>query len=359
MVVSGAVRTGFVLAVIAVMTYCSAPALAQQSELPANSDVFSEFIPDDAEVTLVIDGRTQKPEGDDDHPGLNFTEGPSWIDGTLYFSNIDFRGGPGNSGIVAMNPDGSYRYVTFGAMLSNGTIPLGNGNLAVCNMFGHQIVEMTTDGEVVRVIAEKMSDGSRIDGPNDLVIDSKGGIYFTDPQYTPGIEHMQPGPTVNYVRPDGKVIRVIEDGEFPFPNGVLLSPDGKTLYVCNTNSNPRFEDDPENFIIAYTVQDDGTLTDKRRFAEMVLDARSLQSGRKSTGADGMTIDEEGNLYVGSNVGLQIFDSTGAFVGIVPFPLKPVNMCFGGPDLKTIYFTCNDRIYSLRTNKRGLVYPLSK
>ena len=247
-----------------------------------------------------------------------------------------------------MKPDGSFHYVTFGEMLTNGTMPLGNGNLAVCDMFGHRVVEMKTDGTIVRIIAEKINDGTRIDGPNDLVVDARGGIYFSDPQYLPGQQLAQPGPAVYYIRPDGEVIRVIEVGEFAFPNGVLLSPDGKTLYVCNTNANMRNENDALNFIIAYTVNDDGTLTNKRRFAEMALNERSQRMGQKSSGADGMTIDEEGN---------QIFDTSGELVGTVSFPANPVNMCFGGADLKTIYITANDRIYSLKTNKRGHVYPI--
>ncbi|MDH3281077.1 MAG: SMP-30/gluconolactonase/LRE family protein, partial [Gammaproteobacteria bacterium] len=142
---------------------------------------YHAIIPEDAEVELLADGAVTEP-------GLNFTEGPAWVNGKLYFSNMyfeaDFTGDPARSAVVEMDPDGSYRYINSGQMQANGIIPAANGNLVVADMFGNRVIEMTTAGEVVRTLADSF-DGTSIDGPNDLVMDASGGIYFTDPQFTP------------------------------------------------------------------------------------------------------------------------------------------------------------------------------
>ncbi|MCG2816418.1 MAG: SMP-30/gluconolactonase/LRE family protein [Candidatus Aminicenantes bacterium] len=317
---------------------------------------YHALIPEDARVELVVDGAEKGP-------GLHFTEGPSWMNGKLYFSSMSFtqewNGDPGKSSLVEMSPSGSYRYLSHGKMQTNGTMPLGNGNLAVCDMFGHRVIEMTTEGNVLRTLASTY-EGERLDGPNDLVIDAGGGIYFTDPQFTPDTKKNQPGRSVYYLTPKGEVIRVIEPDDFAMPNGVLLSPDGKTLYVNNTYDDEEWwnvDSNKDNFIWAYDVSDDGTVSNGRKFAELYLTPEVLNRKGKSSGADGMTIDELGNIYVATYMGLQIFNPEGEFIGIVNFPVYPVSCCFGGEDMKTIYATCYDKIYMIRTNVKGLEYPL--
>ena len=317
---------------------------------------YHTIIPEDSEVELVVDGAK-------DGPGLNFTEGPTWLNGKLYFSSMYFdqewNGDPKRSSLVEMDPDGTYQYISHGKMQSNGTIHLGNGNLAVCNMFGHRMVEMTTKGKFVRTLAS-MYNGKPLDGPNDLVIDAKGGIYFTDPQFTPDKEKNQPGRSVYYLTTKGKVIRIIEPNDFAMPNGVLLSPDGKTLYVNNTYDDEEWwnvDSNKDNFVWAYDVNDDGTVSNGRKFAKLYLTTEVLNRKSKTSGADGMTIDELGNIYVATYMGLQIFNQKGEFIGIVNFPIYPVSCCFGDEDMKTIYATCYDKIYKIRTNVKGLEYPI--
>ena len=142
---------------------------------------YHSIIPEDAKVELVVDGATQGP-------GITFGEGPSWLDGKLYFSSMYFDqawgGDPKKSALIELDPSGEYKRIIDGKMQTNGTMPLGNGNLAVCDMFGHRIIEVTTTGRIVRTLVNKYN-GKSLDGPNDLVIDAKGGIYFTDPQFTP------------------------------------------------------------------------------------------------------------------------------------------------------------------------------
>jgi len=324
-------------------------------KMAARLAAFHAIIPEDARVELVVDGGTQEP-------GLTFAEGPKWLNGKLYFSSIHFEqnwtGDPKRSAIVEMEPDGKFRHILYGQMLANGLMPLRSGNLAVCDMFGHRIVEMTTQGTIVRTLAASY-DGKPVDGPNDLVVDAKGGIYFTDPQFTPDVKKSQPGRAVYYRTPEGKVVRVIEPNVFAMPNGILLSPDGQTLYVNNTYDNETFwngDSDKDNFVWAYDVNGDGTLRNERKFAELYLTPDVLDRKGRSTGADGMTVDASGNIYVATNAGLQIFNSRGDFIGIINLPVYPVSCCFGGEDMKTLFMVGYTKVHRIRTNVKGFPYP---
>jgi len=295
--------------------------------------------------------------------GFNFTEGPAWMDGVLYFSSMFFDIPAGTwqtdvkkSDLIAMNPDGSWKDVLKGKMQTNGLMAKGNGNLVAMDMAGHRVIELAPNGRIVKVLATKLADGTRLDGPNDLVIDAKGGIFFSDPQFifdTPA----RPGKTVNYLKPNGDVIEIIPPGELGMGNGVLLSPNGKTLYVNNTYHDANRMSDVENWLVAYDVNDDGTVSNKRKFAELFLPPSEYDRGTRSTCADGMTIDAQGNIYVATNIGLQIFDPNGEFIGNIHTPTFPVSVCFGGDNFDTLYMTCWDKIYSIKTNVKGLVYPL--
>ena len=315
---------------------------------------FRAIIPADASLELLVDGSKQGP-------GLTFTEGPKWLDGKLYFSSMGFdqawSGDPKKSATVVMESDGSYRYIQQG-MLTNGLMPLPNGDLAVCDMFGHRLIEMTTAGRVVRVLAS-IYGGRSLDGPNDVIVDARGGLYFTDPQFTPEPKKSQPGRSVFYLPQKGELVRVIEPNVFAMPNGLVLTPDGKTLLVNNTYDSETFwnvDTDKDNFIWAYDVNPDGTLTGPRKFCELLLTPEVLDRGGRTTSADGMTIDTQGNLYVATYLGLQIFNARGEFVGILNSPVFPVSCCFGGDDMKTLFLAAFNKIYRIRTNVAGLKYP---
>jgi gluconolactonase len=318
------------------------------------SQVFHDVIPEDAKVELLVDSAKQGP-------GLVFTEGPKWLNGKLYLSSMYFdakwNGAPLKSALVEMDPDGTYRYISQGRMQTNGTMPLANGNLAVCDMFGHRVIEMTTKGQIVRTLAGTY-DGKPIDGPNDLVADVKGGIYFTDPQFTPDAKKNQPGRAVYYIPAKGGLIQVIGYNEFAMPNGILLSPDEKTLFVNNTYDNESFwnvDSDKDNWVWAYDVNEDGTVKNGRRFARLFLTPEVLDRKGRSSAADGMTIDETGGIYVATYMGLQVFNAKGDFLGIVNTPTYPVSCCFGGDDMKTLFIASYDKVYKIRTNVKGLKY----
>jgi gluconolactonase len=318
---------------------------------------FQSLIPAESKVEVLVDGSKQGP-------GLVFGEGPKWLNGELYFSNMFFdqtwTGSPARSRLVQMDPDGAYRYISRGQQ-TNGLMPLKSGDLAVCDMFGHRVIEMTTRGQAVRTLAGTY-EGKSLDGPNDLVVDSKGGIYFTDPQFTPETKKFQPGRAVYYITPKGNLIQVIGFNEFAMPNGVLLSPDEKTLYVNNTYDSETFwniKTDKENYVWAYDVNpEDGTLSKGRKFAKLLLTPEVLHRKGRSSGADGMTIDSLGNIYVATYMGIQVFNPKGEFVGLVNLPTYPVSCCFGGDDMKTLYVVSYDKVYKIAAKVEGLKYPPS-
>lgn len=311
---------------------------------------YDAIIPPTSKAKIVIDGSSSLP-------GLSFTEGPTWLNGKLYFSNIafdeNFNGFPQQSTLVEMTPDGNYRNIIENQMLTNGTASLKSGNLVVCDMYGHRLIEVDKEGKIIRVLADSY-DGKPLDGPNDVIVDSKGGVYFSDPQFTSDKIKSQLGTTVYYLNAKGKLLRLLKPGDFSMPNGLALSPDEKTLYIANTYDDEawRLTSDKGNYIWAYDVAADGTISNGRKFAQLYLTRQVLDRRAKSSGADGLKVDEAGNLYVCTWIGLQIFNSKGDFVGIVNLPTYPVNCAFGGDDMKTLYITSYDKIYSIRTNIKG-------
>jgi len=294
--------------------------------------------------------------------GFTFTEGPTWLKGKLYFSDMwfknaaagDWTGSPSRSRLIVMEPDGRYRVLAHG-MQSNGTIAARTGNLIVCDMFGHRVVEVDpANGRVLRVLLDRIN-GLPIDGPNDLVMDAKGGIYVTDPQFTPETKKSQPGKQVYYVAPDRSARVVIGPGEYAMPNGVEISPDGKTLYVNNTWQQPG-----ENLVWAYDIAEDGSLSNKRRFAVVelkpeVVEARN-PADRFDSGADGSAVDTAGRYYVATRTGVQIFLPDGTAAGTIRLPQYPVSVTFGGRDNDVLYIVGESSVWSIQTRAHGFRHP---
>ena len=314
---------------------------------------YRSIVPEDSKLELLVDGKKTKPE-------LIFSEGPKWMNGKVYFSNMffdqNFGASPQKSSTVELDPSGSYRNISQGKMQTNGLYPYKKGNLLVCDMMGHRVVEMTTKGEVIKVIADKYN-GKSIDGPNDVITDAKGGVYFTDPQFTMEPTKFQPGRAVYYVSPEGKVTRLTQPNEFAMPNGILLSPDGKTFYINNCYDDESWypvKSEKDNFIWAYNVNPDGTISNGRKFAKLFLVESVLDRKGRSSSADGMAIDKQGNLYVATYYGVQIFNNKGEFVGMINLPSFPVSLCFGDNDMKTLYIVSYSKVFKIRTNMEGYV-----
>jgi len=163
-----------------------------------------------------------------------------------------------------------------------------------------------------------------------------GGIYFTDPQYGNNFHVVQDGEHVYYILPDrSKVLRVIETGEgrgFVKPNGIVGTPDGKLLYVADING---------TMVYRYNIQEDGTLTGKHPFAPVAV--------------DGMTIDEKGNVYLTDmrQSDIVIYSPAGEVIQRIKPPEHPANVCFGGPEFKTLFITARTSLYSIEMNVKGV------
>jgi L-ascorbate metabolism protein UlaG (beta-lactamase superfamily) len=177
------------------------------------------------------------------------------------------------------------------------------------------------------VLADKYK-GKRFNSLNDLWIDPKGGVYFTDPRYG-GRENMeQGGEHVYYLSADRKtVVRVIDD--MVKPNGLIGTPDGKLLYVTDPGDRKTF---------VYTISGDGTLSDKKLFAP--------------EGSDGMTIDNEGNVYL-TTTAVSVYNKQGRKVQMIDVPERPSNVTFGGKDRMTLFITARKSLYSVRMRVRGV------
>jgi len=161
-----------------------------------------------------------------------------------------------------------------------------------------------------KILAEGFED-KKLEGMRDLTVDKKGGVYFTDGRTS------TKGSVICYISPNGKVTKILDD--VAGANGIIPSPDEKTMYVS---------DSPNEYLLAYDVQPDGRLTNRRNFAHL--------EGGKRTGADGIAIDGEGRLYVASPTGIQAFDSKGKYLGTIPTPRPDTSIAFAGPDKKTLY-----------------------
>ena len=190
-----------------------------------------------------------------------------------------------------------------------------------------------------RILAEAV-DGLPLVNPNDLVIDRRGGIYFTDQlsnrfRPTPA---SRTRPFILYIRPDdGKVIKVSD--EVDSPNGITLSPDEKVLYAANGNT-----------IAAFDVQADGTLRNFRTFAALV-GPRNAQ-GDVQVNGDSMCVDEAGRVYVAAG-GVQVFSPQGQHLGTIPTPLRAQAPAFAGPDKRTLYVVGAGAVYKIAMLARGV------
>jgi gluconolactonase len=272
---------------------------------------------------------------------FRFTEGPSWDrrNGVLYFSDIP------NERIMKLLPDGTFSVFREPSGAANGLMFDAKGNLISCDGGGRQVSMLDSEGNVTKVLAESYN-GKKLNSPNDLVIDSKGGIYFTDPRYGNRDGMEQDVEAVYYLRPDGTLIRVVDD--VGRPNGVILSPDGKTLYVADTS---------RDYIRAYDVQPDGMVTNGRDFGK--LPPIIAGKGKRRNYTDGMTIDVEGNLYAATGTGIEIFDKAGKYVGVIEVPKPPANCAFGGPDNKTLFITARTSVYKIGLKVAGVRFPLER
>jgi len=216
---------------------------------------------------------------------------------------------------------------------ANGMFFDRDGRLLTCSDMDNELWSVGMDGSHTVLVTDFK--GKKLNGPNDVWAHPKsGGIYFTDPLYprnywTRDRAMQQEGQYLFYLKPDRKTL-VIADTDFKQPNGIIGTPDGKKLYVSDIGDRKTY---------VYDIQPDGTLANKTLFCSM--------------GSDGMTIDNKGNIYL-TGRGVTVFNSKGEQIEQIPVEANwTANVCFGGKDMKTLFITASQYLYSLRMNVKGV------
>jgi len=259
--------------------------------------------------------------------GFQFTEGPAWGHGALFFSDI-----PADT-IQRVTEAGEVSVFLKPSGKSNGLMFDRDGTLIACRHWERNVARITPEGQV-SVIADTY-DGKKLNSPNDCIIAADGAIYFTDPHYgLEGRPQEQDCEGVYRIAPDGKLARVVDD--MTRPNGLFISPDGDTLYVA---------DSEDRKIRAYALQEDGSAGDGRDFIDMRTDAPGVP--------DGMTMDSEGNLYCTGGGGIWVITPEGKHLGTIAVPEVPANCTFGAPDNSVLYITARNSIYRIALKATGL------
>lgn len=264
--------------------------------------------------------------------GFEFTEGPA-VDsaGNLYFTDI-----PKNR-IHKLDTTGALSVFVEPSGHCNGLMVVGERLLA-CEMDGRLKQFLLKDASET-VLADQF-EGKRFNAPNDLVIDNTGGIYFTDPRFRAPDPWPQGKEAVYYRAADGTVTRLIDDRKAP--NGIILSPDEKTLYIIPSM---------EKQMWAYAVEGPGKIGPGKLLCEL-----QQRPGESNGGGDGLTIDTNGNLYITSGAGIQVVSPEGTIKGIIAFPEQPANVTFGGPERKQLIVTARKSVYAVDMEATGYVFP---
>ena len=199
------------------------------------------------------------------------------------------------------------------------------GTLYACQGANGQLISIDSQGNIT-VLASQYN-GKSFNEPNDLWVDQKGGIYFSDPVYIGSV--LQDGEHVYYLTPRRDLImRVIHD--MVRPNGIIGTSDGQKLYVADHGAGQIFQ---------YQIEQNGSLSNKALFV--------------SKASDGMTIDEKGNVYLTNGSAVLVYSSSGNLIETISVPEETTNVCFGGVNRQTLFVTTKSSVYSIQMNVKGL------
>jgi len=259
--------------------------------------------------------------------GYVFTEGPAVDrDGNVFFTDQP------NDRIVKYNAaEGSFSDWLKPAGRSNGTYFDKAGNLLACADEKNELWSISPEKKVTVLLSD--FGGKLLNGPNDLWIRPDGNLYFTDPLYARDYwkrdkAMQQPGQFVYFFNVESKKATPVAT-DLKQPNGIIGTPDGKTLYVADIGAGKTY---------SYSVKPDGSLDNKALFCE--------------TGSDGMTIDAEGNVYL-TGKGVTVFDKTGKKLTNIPIPEPWTgNVTFGGKDRHLLFITASKKVFGVKMRVKG-------
>lgn len=259
----------------------------------------------------------------------SFTEGPaSDKAGNVYFTDQP------NDKIIKWNAeDNSLSVFKEPAGRANGLYFDHNGNLLAAADEKNELWRIDKDGNVDTLLTNY--NGKKLNGPNDIWVDPKGGIYFTDPYYQRDYWSRTAAEledkNVYYIAPDTRKVSVVAS-DLVQPNGIIGTPDGKTLYVADIGDKKTY---------TFTINKDGTLTNRKLFTKM--------------GSDGMTIDNLGNIYL-TGEGVTVFNTKGEQIHHILIDENwTANITFGGKDQDVLFITAMGAIYTLKMNVNGVRY----
>jgi gluconolactonase len=312
-------KKAVVLLLCAVVGTCTAQTQrpARVFALRADSPRFWDLIEHDAKLETVASG-------------FGFTEGPVWDPaGFVYVSDEELNK------IFRVYPDG-HRTELISLGDPDGNTYDAQQNLIDCASVLRAIIRIEPNGQY-KILADRF-EGKKLNSPNDVVIGPDGAIYFTDPTLDLVRGETQEIPFQGVYRLDAKGDVRLLTKELSQPNGLGFSPDGKKLYV---------DDSEQRNIRVYDFRADGTLGNGRIFAS--------ESGPPKSGVpDGMKLDLAGNLYITGPEGIWIWDADGHHLGTIVLPQQPANLAWGDADYGTLYITATKSLYQLRTKAHGFV-----
>ena len=257
--------------------------------------------------------------------GFAFTEGPAVAsDGRVYFTDQP------NDKIYIWDEKKGVSVWLEGTGRSNGMYFNYDGQLVTCADEKTQLAYFDEDKNLIKLCDS--FDGKHLNGPNDVWVSLQGGYYFTDPYYhrnwwPDGHKEIQDVRGVYYLSAEGEVTLEIDD--FKTPNGLIGTPDGKTLYVADIEDQKTWK---------YNIQSDGSLSNKTFFAPH--------------GSDGMTIDNKGNIYLTYGK-VWVYNPQGELIEELEFPESPSNICFGGELRDVLFVTAQKGVYTLKMNVKGV------
>jgi gluconolactonase len=315
----------------------AAPAAASVGSVTASDPSFWRLVPPSEQIHVVADGFT-------------WAEGPVWVadGGYVLLSDVPknriYRWTPGDKApSIFLEPSGPASTQGLREPGTNGLKPGGRGRILAAGSGDRAIALIDVRTKAKRLLVRRFH-GKKFNSPNDLAVGPDGAIWFTDPPY--GLQGIEKSPLkeqsadrVYRLSPDGRV--TAEESDLAFPNGIAFSPNGRTLYV--SNSDPK-----QAVIIAWDVSPLGKLSHRRVFADMTALAAKGVPGLP----DGMTVDEHGDLWASGPGGIHVFAPDGRELGLISTGVAISNCTFGGADGRTLFMTSTHQLVALRTNVRG-------
>jgi gluconolactonase len=276
-----------------------------------------------------------------------FLEGPAVdADGNLFFSDIV------SNRILKMNPRGEMSVFRADSGRANGNAFDAQGRLVTCEGSGlgsggrRRVVRTDLKTGETTILAERY-EGKRFNSPNDVCGDARGRIWFTDPRYGNREDMELAVEGIYRVDADGRVTRVLAQSDVQKPNGIAVAPNGKSLYVADSND----EVGGNRKIWGFDVSAAGELSNRRLIHD-------FEQGR---GGDGIRTDMQGNIWIAAGIrvprppgettdvpqGVYVVSPQGKLLGRIPIPEDYVtNLAFGGPERKTLYITAGTSIYKI-------------